>query len=139
MTLQSRFSSLEETRPISETLINRVEANFEESSELNISESTTKRFVLEEEDEEDRVRKMKLLMILNKLKLIILVFPNENTEQSDGKVRFLLEDDEISNADTDLKHVDTQVLEADLMTTNSEETQLIKLSKLSQSQFLMND
>ena len=41
-----------------------------------------------------------------------------------------MEDDEISNADTDLKHVDTQVLEADLMTTNSEETTVDQIKQV---------
>ena len=46
----------------------------------------------------------------------------QNTQQSDGKVRFLLEDDEMSNADTDLNRSDSiQVLDADLKTANKEE------------------
>mgnify|MGYP000539203354 FL=1 len=46
----------------------------------------------------------------------------ENAQQSDGKVRFLLEDDEMPNLDTDLKQSEsTQILETDLMTANDEE------------------
>ena len=121
---------VEETKPISETLINRVEENFEESSELNISESTTKRFVLEEEDEEEQSQENEIVNDIEQAEADNSSFSEENTEQSDGKVRFLLEDDEISNADTDLKHVDTQVLEADLMTTNSEETTVDQIKQV---------
>ena len=121
---------VEETKPISETLINRVEENFEESSELNISESTTKRFVLEEEDEEEQSQENEIVNDIEQAEADNSSFFEENTEQSDGKVRFLLEDDEISNADTDLKHVDTQVLEADLMTTNSEETTVDQIKQV---------
>ena len=121
---------VEETKPISETLINRVEENFEESSELNISESTTKRFVLEEEDEEEQSQENEIVNDIEQAEADNSSFSEENTEQSDGKVRFLLEDDEISNADTDLKHVDTQVLEADLMTTNSEETTVDQINQV---------
>ena len=117
---------VEETKPISETLINRVEDNFEESSELNISESTTKRFVLEEEQSQEN----EIVNDIEQAEADNSSFFEENTEQSDGKVRFLLEDDEISNADTDLKHVDTQVLEADLMTTNSEETTVDQIKQV---------
>ena len=117
---------VEETKPISETLINRVEENFEESSELNISESTTKRFVLEEEQSQEN----EIVNDIEQAEADNSSFFEENTEQSDGKVRFLLEDDEISNADTDLKHVDTQVLEADLMTTNSEETTVDQIKQV---------
>ena len=121
---------VEKTKPISETLINRVEENFEESSELNISESTTKRFVLEEEDEEEQSQENEIVNDIEQAEADNSSFSEENTEQSDGKVRFLLEDDEISNADTDLKHVDTQVLEADLMTTNSEETTVDQIKQV---------
>ena len=121
---------VEKTKPISETLINRVEDNFEESSELNISESTTKRFVLEEEDEEEQSQENEIVNDIEQAEADNSSFSEENTEQSDGKVRFLLEDDEISNADTDLKHVDTQVLEADLMTTNSEETTVDQIKQV---------
>tara|TARA_B110000027_G_scaffold14705_2_gene14578 strand:- start:9313 stop:10962 length:1650 start_codon:yes stop_codon:yes gene_type:complete len=121
---------VEKTKPISETLINRVEENFEESSELNISESTTKRFVLEEEDEEEQSQENEIVNDIEQAEADNSSFSEENTEQSDGKVRFLLEDDEISNAHTDLKHVDTQVLEADLMTTNSEETTVDQIKQV---------
>ena len=121
---------VEETKPISETLINRVEDNFEESSELNISESTTKRFVLDEEDEEEQSQENEIVNDIEQAEADNSSFFEENTEQSDGKVRFLLEDDEISNTDTDLKHVDPQVLEADLMTTNSEETTVDQIKQV---------
>ena len=107
----------EETETLNESLINRVEENSEEVLELNSSENTMKRFVLEDEEiiNEDE--------ITNETKESdSSTLHEENTAPSDGKVRFLLEDDEISNIDSDLKHAEsTQVLEADLITTNEEE------------------
>ncbi len=107
----------EETETLNESLINRVEENSEEVPELNSSENTMKRFVLEDEEiiNEDE--------ITNETKESdSSTLHEENTAPSDGKVRFLLEDDEISNIDSDLKHAEsTQVLEADLITTNEEE------------------
>ena len=46
----------------------------------------------------------------------------QNKKQSDGKVRFLLEDEEMPNLETDLKYSEsTQALDADLMTAKDEE------------------
>jgi cell division protein FtsZ len=91
--------------------------SLEEIPELNSSQSTMKRFVLEDDeisqenemthdtDESDNSS-------LNE----------QNYQQSDGKVRFLLEDDEMPNLETDLKHLEsTQVSDSDLMTAKDEE------------------
>ena len=46
----------------------------------------------------------------------------QNKQQSDGKVRFILEDEEMPNLETDLKYSESsQVLDADLMTAKDEE------------------
>ena len=93
-----------ESEQLPEPLINKEVENSEEVQELNSSEKTMKRFVLEDDEITNDTQE------------------SENTQQIDGKVRFLLEDDDISNVGTDLNRSDsTQVLDTDLMTANEEE------------------
>ena len=107
-----------ESEQLTEPVTNIVEESLEETPELNPSESAMKRYVLEEDDE---------ISEENEITNDTEVSDNsslyeQNTQQNDGKVRFLLEDDEMPNLDTDLKQSEnTQILEADLMTANDEE------------------
>lgn len=107
-----------ESEQLSEPVTNTVEESFEETPELNPSESAMKRYVLEEDDEisdENEITNDAEESDNSNLY-------EQNTQQNDGKVRFLLEDDEMPNLDTDLKQSEnTQILEADLMTANDEE------------------
>ena len=107
-----------ESEQLTEPVTNTVEESFEETPELNPSESAMKRYVLEEDDEisdENEITNDAEESDNSNLY-------EQNTQQNDGKVRFLLEDDEMPNLDTDLKQSEnTQILEADLMTANDEE------------------
>ena len=107
-----------ESEQLTEPVTNTVEESFEETPELKPSEIAMKRYVLEEDDE---------IIEENEITNDTEESDNsnlyeQNTQQNDGKVRFLLEDDEMPNLDTDLKQSEnTQILEADLMTANDEE------------------
>jgi cell division protein FtsZ len=107
-----------ESEQLTEKVTNTLEESFEETPEPNPSESPMKRFVLEEDDEIVQENEK-----TNDTEESDNTSLNEqNTQQNDGKVRFLLEDDEMPNLDTDLKQSEnTQILEADLMTANEEE------------------
>ena len=107
-----------ESEQLTEPVTNTVEESFEETPELNPSESAMKRYVLEEDDEISEENE-----ITNDAEESDnFNLYEQNTQQNDGKVRFLLEDDEMPNLDTDLKQSEnTQILEADLMTANDEE------------------
>ena len=107
----------EESEQLTEPLTNTLEDSTKEYSELNPSESTMKRFVLEDDEISQENETISDTEESGSSSLY-----EENTQQTDGKVRFLLEDDEISNIDTDLKHLEsTQVADADLMTVNEDE------------------
>ena len=106
-----------EPEMITEPVTNSEEENLEETPELNSSESTMKRFVLED-DEISQENEMTHDIDESENSSLY----EQNKQQSDGKVRFLLEDDEMPNLETDLKHSEsTQVLDADLMTAKGEE------------------
>lgn len=107
-----------ESEQLTEPVTNTVEGNLEEAPELNPSESEMKRFVLEEDDEISEENEITNDTEESDNSSI----SEQNTQQNDGKVRFLLEDDETPNLNTDLKQSEnTQILEADLMTANDEE------------------
>ena len=107
-----------ESEQLTEPVTNTVEESFEETPELNPSESAMKRYVLEEDDEISEENEITNDAEESDNSNLY----EQNTQQNDGKVRFLLEDDEMPNLDTDLKQSEnTQILEADLMTTNDEE------------------
>ena len=107
-----------ESEQLTEPVTNTVEESFEETPELNPSESEMKRYVLEEDDEISEENEITNDAEESDNSNLY----EQNTQQNDGKVRFLLEDDEMPNLDTDLKQSEnTQILEADLMTTNDEE------------------
>ena len=107
-----------ESEQLTEPVTNTVEESFEETPELNPSESAMKRYVLEEDDEISEENEITNDAEESDNSNLY----EQNTQQNDGKVRFLLEDDEIPNLDTDLKQSEnTQILEADLMTANDEE------------------
>ncbi|MDG1689757.1 MAG: cell division protein FtsZ [Flavobacteriales bacterium] len=107
-----------ESEQLTEPVTNTFEGNLEEAPELNPSESEMKRFVLEEDDEISEENEITNDTEESDNSSIY----QQNTQQNDGKVRFLLEDDETPNLDTDLKQSEnTQILEADLMTANDEE------------------
>ncbi|MBL6593460.1 MAG: cell division protein FtsZ [Flavobacteriales bacterium] len=107
-----------ESEQLSEPVTNTVEESFEETPELNPSESAMKRYVLEEDDEISEENEITNDAEESDNSNLY----EQNTQQNDGKVRFLLEDDEMPNLDTDLKQSEnTQILEADLMTANDEE------------------
>ena len=107
-----------ESEQLTEPVTNTVEESLEETPELNPSESEMKRYVLEEDveiSEENEITNDAEESDNSNLY-------EQNTQENDGKVRFLLEDDEMPNLDTDLKQSEnTQILEADLMTANDEE------------------
>lgn len=107
-----------ESEQLTEPVTNTVEESLEETPELNPSESAMKRYVLEEDveiSEENEITNDAEESDNSNLY-------EQNTQENDGKVRFLLEDDEMPNLDTDLKQSEnTQILEADLMTANDEE------------------
>ncbi|MDA8669655.1 cell division protein FtsZ [Flavobacteriales bacterium] len=107
-----------ESEQLTEPVTNTVEESFEETPELNPSESAMKRYVLEEDDEINEENEITNDAEESDNSNLY----EQNTQQNDGKVRFLLEDDEMPNLDTDLKQSEnTQILEADLMTANDEE------------------
>jgi cell division protein FtsZ len=107
-----------ESEQLTEPITNTVEESFEETPELNPSESAMKRYVLEEDDEISEENEITNDAEESDNSNLY----EQNTQQNDGKVRFLLEDDEMPNLDTDLKQSEnTQILEADLMTANDEE------------------
>ena len=107
-----------ESEQLTEPVTNIVEESFEETPELNPSESAMKRYVLEEDDEISEENEITNDAEESDNSNLY----EQNTQQNDGKVRFLLEDDEMPNLDTDLKQSEnTQILEADLMTANDEE------------------
>ena len=106
-----------ESEQLTEPVTNTVESS-EETPELNPSESAMKRYVLEEDDEISEENEITNDAEESDNSNLY----EQNTQQNDGKVRFLLEDDEMPNLDTDLKQSEnTQILEADLMTANDEE------------------
>jgi len=110
------------TTPISNT----VEESLEETPEPISSESTMKRFVLEDDE----------ISLENEMPNIPEDSDNsnlfeQNTQHNDGKVRFLLEDDQTPNLDTDLKQSEnTQVLDTDSMTENEEEKIVDKVKQI---------
>ena len=107
-----------ESEQLTEPVTNIAEESLEETPELNPSESAMKRYVLEEDDE--IIEENEITNDTEESDNSSLY--EQNTQQNDGKVRFLLEDDEMPNLDTDLKQSEnTQILEADLMTANDEE------------------
>ena len=107
-----------ESEQLTEPVTNTVEESFEETPELKPSESAMKRYVLEEDDEISEENEITNDAEESDNSNLY----EQNTQQNDGKVRFLLEDDEMPNLDTDLKQSEnTQILEADLMTANDEE------------------
>ena len=107
-----------ESEQLTEPVTNTVEESLEETPELNPSESEMKRYVLEEDDEISEENEITNDTEESDNSNLY----EQNTQQNDGKVRFLLEDDEMPNLDTDLKQSEnTQILEADLMTANDEE------------------
>ena len=107
-----------ESEQLTEPVTNTAEESFEETPELNPSESAMKRYVLEEDDEISEENEITNDAEESDNSNLY----EQNTQQNDGKVRFLLEDDEMPNLDTDLKQSEnTQILEADLMTANDEE------------------
>lgn len=107
-----------ESEQLTEPVTNTVEESFEETPELNPSESAMKRYVLEEDDEISEENEITNDAEESDNSNLY----EQNTQENDGKVRFLLEDDEMPNLDTDLKQSEnTQILEADLMTANDEE------------------
>ena len=107
-----------ESEQLTEPVTNTVEESLEETPELNPSESAMKRYVLEEDDEISEENEITNDAEESDNSNLY----EQNTQQNDGKVRFLLEDDEMPNLDTDLKQSEnTQILEADLMTANDEE------------------
>ena len=82
-----------------------IEETKEEQIEYdNISETTTKRFVLNEEDSElenETENKDEHLVSTN------TIVDHDESLNDDGKVRFLLEEDESSNTDTELKNLES--------------------------------
>ena len=82
-----------------------IEETKEEQIEYdNISETTTKRFVLNEEDSElenETENKDEHLVSTN------TIVDHDESLNDDGKVRFLLEEDESSNTDTELKNIES--------------------------------
>ena len=107
-----------ESEQLTEPVTNTVEESLEETPELNPSESAMKRYVLEEDDEISEENEITNDAEESDNSNLY----EQNTQENDGKVRFLLEDDEMPNLDTDLKQSEnTQILEADLMTANDEE------------------
>ena len=106
-----------ESEQLTAPLINTAEESLEENPEPISSESTMKRFVLEDDEVSQENEIPNVPEDSDNSNLY-----EQNTQHNDGKVRFLLEDDETPILDTDLKQSEnTQVLDADLMTTNEEE------------------
>jgi cell division protein FtsZ len=100
-----------------EPVTNSEDDSLEEIPEINSSESTMKRFVLED-DEISQENEMTHDTDESDNSSLY----EQNKQQSDGKVRFLLEDEEMPNLETDLKYSESsQVLDADLMTAKDEE------------------
>jgi len=110
------------TAPISNT----VEESLEETPEPISSESTMKRFVLEEDEISHENEMPNIPEDSDNSNLY-----EQNTQHNDGKVRFLLEDDQTPNLDTDLKQSEnTQVLDTDSMTENEEEKIVDKVKQI---------
>ena len=110
------------TAPISNT----VEESLEETPEPISSESTMKRFVLEEDEISHENEMPNIPEDSDNSNLY-----EQNTQHNDGKVRFLLEDDQTPNLDTDLKQSEnTQVLDTDSMTENEEERIVDKVKQI---------
>jgi cell division protein FtsZ len=100
-----------------EPVTNSEDDSLEEIPEINSSETTMKRFVLED-DEISQENEMTHDADESDNSSLY----EQNKQQSDGKVRFLLEDEEMPNLETDLKYSESsQVLDADLMTAKDEE------------------
>jgi len=82
-----------------------IEETKEEQIEYdNISETATKRFVLNEEDSELENETENMDEHLVSTNTIV---DNDQSLNDDGKVRFLLEEDESSNTDTELKNTES--------------------------------
>jgi cell division protein FtsZ len=115
-----------ESEQLTAPLINTAEESLEENPEPISSESTMKRFVLEDDEVSQENEIPNVPEDSDNSNLY-----EQNTQHNDGKVRFLLEDDETPILDTDLKQSEnTQVLDADLMTTNEEEKIVDKLKQV---------
>ena len=107
---------INETEMTTEPLINSEEEILKETPELNSSESTMKRFVLEDNEISQENE-----MTHDTDESDNSSLHEQNNQQSDGKVRFLLEDDEMPNLETELKHSESTQVDADLMTAKGEE------------------
>ncbi len=107
---------INETEMTTEPLINSEEEILKETPELNSSESTMKRFVLEDDEISQENE-----MTHDTDESDNSSLHEQNNQQSDGKVRFLLEDDEMPNLETELKHSESTQVDADLMTAKGEE------------------
>jgi cell division protein FtsZ len=107
---------INETEMTTEPLINSEEEILKETPELNSSDSTMKRFVLEDDEISQKNE-----MTHDTDESDNSSLHEQNNQQSDGKVRFLLEDDEMPNLETDLKHSESTHVDADLMTAKGEE------------------
>jgi cell division protein FtsZ len=107
---------INETEMITEPVINSEEEILKETPELNSSDSTMKRFVLEDDEISQKNE-----MTHDTDESDNSSLHEQNNQQSDGKVRFLLEDDEMPNLETDLKHSESTQVDADLMTAKGEE------------------
>ena len=115
-----------ESEQLTAPLINTAEESLEENPEPISSESTMKRFVLEDDEVSQENEIPNIPEDSDNSNLY-----EQNTQHNDGKVRFLLEDDETPILDTDLKQSEnTKVLDADLMTTNEEEKIVDKLKQV---------
>jgi cell division protein FtsZ len=97
-----------------------IEESKEEQIEYdNTSETATKRFVLNEEDSElenETENKDEHLVSTN------TIIDNDQSLNDDGKVRFLLEEDESSNTDTELKNIESPNIVEDNPSQISEES-----------------
>jgi cell division protein FtsZ len=107
---------INETEMTTEPLINSEEEILKETPEHNSSESTMKRFVLEDDEISQENE-----MTHDTDESDNSSLHEQNNQQSDGKVRFLLEDDEMPNLETELKHSESTQVDADLMTAKGEE------------------
>ena len=107
---------INETEMIREPVINSEEEILKETPELNSSESTMKRFVLEDDEISQENE-----MTHDTDESDNSSLHEQNNQQSDGKVRFLLEDDEMPNLETELKYSESTQVDAELMTDKGEE------------------
>ena len=122
----SQETNSNESEQLTAPLINTAEESLEENPEPISSESTMKRFVLEDDEVSQENEIPNVPEDSDNSNLY-----EQNTQHNDGKVRFLLEDDETPILDTDLKQSEnTQVLDADLMTTNEEEKIVDKVKQV---------